>query len=85
MDGTVRARFRCRSVEKFGDGGEKVVMSPVYHADEDGHPNRAFWEASPSGSFEIRIDGDAGATGQFEPGVVYDLDITEAPPEAQDG
>lgn len=70
----VLARFKCTEVAEISDGTERVEMSPVYSSDED-HPNRRFWEASPSGSFMLRIT-EEGAQGFFEVGREYDFRIT---------
>jgi hypothetical protein len=56
-----------------------VYVSPSAPAD---HPNRAFWEASPSGKIELGTVNPQ-AWSQFEMGKVYDLTFEEAPPEAQ--
>jgi hypothetical protein len=67
-----------------GEGGKKWVtekrtlygakLSPVYSADPDSE-NKAFWDATPQGSFEVGSIHD----GLFVPGNDYYIDITEAP------
>lgn len=81
----VRAKMRCNSVERcdFGGGPKnvqvKVKMGAVYSSDPN-HENKAFSDATPSGSVELTIQGDKPAAGMFKAGVEYYVDIHEAPP-----
>lgn len=77
MSKTVRAKFECDSI-KNDRGGQDVKMSPVYSS-EEGSENKKFTEATPSGSFDMRIDRDAPAFDSFEVGEEYYIDITKAP------
>ena len=73
---TTRAKFVCQSVTKHNGGNVGIVATPVYSNDPDAE-NRAFWEASPNGKLELTITNPA-ASGIFEPGAEYYLDITRA-------
>jgi hypothetical protein len=53
-----------------------VKMSPVY-SNEPGHENKAFWDATPSGSFEFGTVNKA-AVDSLELGAEYYIDITPA-------
>jgi hypothetical protein len=66
----VVAKFYCESVEPH-DNGANVIMRPDYPKDDaPDHPNRGFWEATPSGSLQMFITNMA-AMKTFEPGQVY--------------
>lgn len=55
-----------------------VKMSPVYANNDPKHENSKFWQASPSGSFELgTVNMDAVA--QLKLGGEYYIDITPAP------
>lgn len=66
-----------------GEGGKKwvneprflygVKMSPVF-SDKPDSENKAFWDATPQGSFEMSCIHE----GSFEPGQEYYIDITPA-------
>lgn len=73
---STRAKFKVDSVEHYEYGGN-VKMSPVYTGSEE---NKGFWEATPSGSLQMRIDNQK-ALAQFEPGKEFYLDFTPAPAE----
>jgi hypothetical protein len=54
-----------------------IKLSPVYGNNDPNHENTKFWEASPSGSFELgTINADAAAI--FELGQEYYIDISRA-------
>jgi len=54
-----------------------IKMQPVYHNDEDGHENQKFWEATPTGLFEMGVV-NAEAVKMFEVGKEYYIDISAA-------
>lgn len=54
-----------------------LVMSPVYGNGDPGHENTKFWQASPSGSFNLGVVNLA-AVEHMELGKEYYIDITEA-------
>ena len=67
---SVRAKFWVQSVKRSQaqsastpSGGE-VELLPVYSTDPN-HENKAFWEATPSGSIKLWISNPA-AFAQFE-------------------
>jgi len=73
---SVRAKFKVNAITDYGrDGGKKVEMRPVYSADPE-HENKAFWEATPSGSIEMHIKTSAAEA--FEVGSEYYVDFTPA-------
>ena len=72
---TVRAKFRCDSVESFYGGLKKAKLNAVYGKEGE---NKDFTDATPSGNLEISIWGNMPASNFFEPGKEYYLDFTEA-------
>jgi hypothetical protein len=40
--------FKVDSITMYQHGSVKVSMTPVYSTDPN-HPNKAFWDATPSG------------------------------------
>lgn len=54
-----------------------VVASPVYGDGDPNHENTKFWEASPTGKFELGTV-NAEAVKGFEPGVEFYIDLTIA-------
>lgn len=54
-----------------------VKMSPVYGNGDPNHENTKFWQASPSGSFELNTVNKAAVDG-LELGGEYYFDITPA-------
>lgn len=81
---TVRAKMKCHSIETVDFGGSeknrqvKVRMGAVYGSDPN-HENRAFADATPSGSVELTIQGDKPAAKMFTAGKEYYVDFIEAP------
>jgi len=76
---TVRAKFRCDSVQFFGDPtneatGRNYVPSPVY--DTSTPENARFTKATPWGKLEMRVDNPEA---RFEVGQLYYLDFTPVP------
>ena len=74
---SVRAKFKVTRTGQVQYGTDKVLhdveMSPVY-SNDPGSENKAFWDATPNGSFKMTsIISDA-----FEVGKEYYIDITEA-------
>ena len=51
-------------------------MTPVYSSDPN-HENKAFWDATPSGSITLWINNPAGFA-TFEVGKEYYVDFTPA-------
>lgn len=62
------AKFRCTYVSKTG-AGEHVFLTPVYSADPLSE-NKAFWDATPSGSIDMYITNEL-AFGVFQGGSCY--------------
>lgn len=75
---TVRAKMLCNTITHFNGGHVKVQMGAVYSSDPN-HENRAFADATPSGSVEMMIQGNKPAAKMFEVGKEYYVDFTEAP------
>jgi hypothetical protein len=77
----VRAKFKVQSIQDSTDADKKVfsrrvILHPVY-SDDPAHENRAFWQATPSGSIDMWINNPA-AFDQFEEGAEYYIDFTRA-------
>lgn len=85
----LRAKFVCQSVapqyaspdpvtgekKQFGEALKLVpVCPPVGQPD---HPNRSWWDATPSGELTMWINNPA-AFGKLEGGKEYFIDITPA-------
>jgi hypothetical protein len=72
---TVRAKFKCSSVEKVADwrNPNKFLYTAKFGAVSDSSPeNKSFWEATPNGVLTLTsILEDS-----FVPGIEYYLDIT---------
>lgn len=75
---TVRAKMSCNMIEQYSGGGVKVRLGAVYSSDINSE-NRAFSDATPSGSVEMMIQGGRPAIKLFEPGADYYIDFTKAP------
>ncbi len=65
----VVAKFQVRAVGPQ-TGGASVFLWPVNHENDPDHPNRKFWEATPSGRIEMFIT-NPGAADYFEMDAVY--------------
>jgi hypothetical protein len=79
---TTRCKFRCNSVETFGQTVPvKVKLSAVYpDPEKDGYKHdedHAFFNATPQGSLELLIQNPYGAE-LFQPQKNYYLDISAA-------
>jgi hypothetical protein len=90
---TVRCKFKVDTITrhnnpkhvKQADGSYKsepgemhtIVLSPVYGNGDPNHENTKFWQASPSGRFELGC-ANPEATKQFDVGAEYYIDITPA-------
>lgn len=79
MSNSVVARFLVQTKTPWMDGkgevaGYNVQARPVYPKAEDGpdHPNRKFWEATPSGSIQMGITNLAAAEA-FEVDAEYEV------------
>lgn len=77
MSNTIRAKFRCNSVEFFGDptnaeAPRTYTMSPIY--DTTTPENERFTKATPWGELKMRVDNPAAL---LEVGKIYYLDFTE--------
>lgn len=75
---TVRAKMSCTMIEQYSGGGVKVRLGVVYSSDPNSE-NRAFSDATPSGSAEMMIQARRPAIKLFEPGAEYYVDFTKAP------
>lgn len=74
--GTVRAKMACTELATYSGGGVKVKLGAVYSNDPNSE-NRAFSDATPSGSCEMMIQGGRPAIKLFEAGAEYFLDFTK--------
>lgn len=72
--GTVKAKFKCNSVENF-EYGKRAKLSAVYGTEGE---NKDFTTATPSGQLEISISKDVPAAEFFEPGKDYYLTFEKA-------
>lgn len=73
---TVRAKFRCTSVEHFGPGTEGSRTFKFAAQYDDTIPeDQRFSQYTPSGELRITVDNPSV---QFEPGQQYYLDFTLA-------
>lgn len=81
----VKARFTCTQITDqqtspgYGNPPtiytqREVRFTPVSSNDPN-DPNRAFWEATPSGEMKMHLTPKGGAYDAFKPGVTYELDI----------
>jgi len=75
---TIRAKFRCNSVEFRGDPADENTsrtykLSPVY--DTSTPENARFTKATPWGELTLNVDNPAA---RFEVGAFYYLDFTPA-------
>ncbi len=74
---TVRAKFVCNAkIPNYGNT-TTVHFNAVYSSDPNSE-NKAFSDATPSGSLVISIANDKPALGLFEQGKAYYLDFTPA-------
>ncbi len=74
----LRAKFRCSSVEYFGDPADaNTARQYTFHAvyDTITPENQRFTKATPSGELKMRVDNPEA---QFKQGEVYYLDFTTA-------
>ena len=71
---TTRSKFKVETKD-LGEQGH-VTLTPVYSSDPN-HENKAFWDASPSGSITLWINNPAGFA-TFEVGKEYYVDFTPA-------
>lgn len=69
----VRAKFYVTSITYYNGGSSKVELWPVY-SQEEGHENKRFWDATPSGKLEMTIKSDAAK--EFILGEEYYIDFT---------
>lgn len=67
----IRCKFVCNSISEFTTS-YSYNLSPVYASEE----NKTYWEATPSGSFNVNINISKGKL--FQVGKEYYLDISEA-------
>lgn len=72
---TIRAKFRCNSVNNFGTQ-EKAELSAV--TDTGSEENLRYHTATPAGNLSITID-NPNVRGFFVPGLYYYLDFEHAP------
>ena len=74
---TVRAKMQCHSITDFGNAVQ-IKMGAVYSSDPNSE-NRAFSDATPSGSVEMMIQSDKPAAKMFKVKAYYYVDFEEAP------
>jgi len=72
---TVRAKFKVDSMVGFQHGAS-IQMTPVYSTDPD-HENKQFWDATPSGSFQMWVN-NPDCISHLHPGQEVYIDITPA-------
>lgn len=74
---TVRAKFRCNSVESFSPAGVDGTRTFRFQAayDPNTPEDQRYAKYTPSGSLTIQVDNPAVV---FEPGKAYYLDFTPA-------
>lgn len=74
---TVRAKFRCTSIERFGtseaEGPVNYRFAPVY--DQSIPEDQRYAKFTPSGELRLYVDNPAVS---FEAGKAYYLDIAPA-------
>jgi hypothetical protein len=68
-----RCKFKCESVTDHGTS-KSVLLTPVYSSDPNSE-NKAFWQATPSGSLNLTW---VNKNVEFMPGKEYYIDITQA-------
>lgn len=72
----VRAKFVCDSVQDQPDYNlNKITFSPVVDGSEE---NESFSKFTPSGKLELDVSYETPASGAFEIGKSYYLDLTPA-------
>lgn len=57
---TIRAKFRIENITLPNDSGRylNIEMRPVY-SEDPGSENKAFWDATPSGYFQMSCKPEA--------------------------
>lgn len=70
---TVRAKFRCNSVQTFANGQRNYAFSAMH--DTSTPENARFTRYTPSGALNFTVDNPAV---EFTPGEDYYLDFTPA-------
>ena len=70
---TIRAKFRCNSVENFGSY-KQAKLTTVYSQTGE---NADFTKATPNGNMMIQIDSGVPAVDFFEPDKEYYLDFSK--------
>lgn len=71
---TVRCKFRVTSKTQYDSGTHNVTLLPAYANSPE---NKAFFEATPSGSIELNTVRQ-GVIEAFEIGQEYYVDFTKA-------
>ena len=72
----VRAKFACNA--KIPSFGTTTVQFHAVYSSDPNSENKAFTDATPSGSLSISIANDKPALALFEQGKSYYLDFTPA-------
>jgi hypothetical protein len=79
---SVRAKFKCVSVERSKYGSDElqtIKLEPVYGNGDPNHENTKFYKHTPSGHIHLgTVNPDAAK--QFELGKEYYIDFTPAQP-----
>ena len=70
----VRAKFKLESVLYTG-GSREITMTPVY-SNEPNSENKAFWEATPSGTIKMWITNKNAWPAFEELGQAFYVDFT---------
>lgn len=71
----IRSKFRCAQVleSKDADGQVTAQIVKLYPVTGGSEENKAFWEATPSGAYEVTITNKA-AFDHYVPGRCYYFD-----------
>lgn len=74
---TIKAKFKCQSVESFEGGQQTVKFSAVTNSQGE---NADFSKYTPFGQLNMSITEGTKAHDHFKPGKEYYLDIVEVVP-----
>lgn len=62
MTEVVVAKFVCESISPTDAGGATTVYLRPQYGDDPNHPNKAFWDATPSGQLQMTITNPDAAS-----------------------
>lgn len=75
----IRAKFHCNSTlkQEYGEHvHQQVVLTPAYSGPDASEEDKAFWNATPTGSLTMTITNPAA---QLTAGKSYHLTFEEVP------